>query len=895
MGDIVSGLYGGGTSGSLGYGKGNNKTQMTYLGERAGQAPLEDIMGLLASEANQQRAQSNLINFGAGYGGSFESADQRAAREAGGHLNSKPLGGWGGYGSENEALTGKTIQTPPDIVDTPGGGGTPPGGPGEHGWEPTDPRLPPDVPTTGDGGVRDPTSHGEPAVPGPPRLPGSDGVVPVPPRGGSGGGSGGGAGGGGVGGPPGGGGQRYPTDNMTMAGGDKWAAPAPGGDGTMSGSGSFGGGGGGLGPGPDMAASRATTSQWDDPRMGDSFYRSEMKKQEAGGKATEAYSEKATSAMLQDPKIKATYDGLKALGYKTYLPEVGELYAVFKDTEFQPEDLLKHYELLIKSRGGDENRVGSAGHGAEFRNLKEGLVPRLREGRYGTPAWSTDESAANPIAPSARPESQFANVKFDPLGNAGVASSAPQSYDAQQAKWDRTFGRAKAAAAQKSAVAPARGSTGGLNLSAAPGEGGYASAMTSIGVAPNGDVAASGRGSATPIESGAPTTDTTVWDGTGGRDGTPPPGEGDQDPDAMWKRIFGMLQQKFPDTDPQELYDKYHQYVVDGAKYGYDDLWRADPLGQELAAIANPPVTPTSDKLGARPSQFGPQGFNPTMVRDPLTGEMKPIDPSEMTTDGGYAVGDAWSTSPEWRPEEPTGGLYGAYTELAGGKQTEYENAILNDWRNRAEGPMSELDADTLSSIKTFGNTPGRGEDEAYGAYNDMLQGGYSASEQNAIAQEGMRAARAGFETNRDAMLRNQARTNNSAGYAANMGKMARGFSETMGSQARQNQIDFADEAQRRKEGGASGMLNVAGLANQRGSTALGAQQQFGQEQARQKETALGGMQQAAGYGRDLQQRGLQGLQTMAAAQDPTKQWATAAGIGSAPRETYNETGSASL
>lgn len=90
-------------------------------------------------------------------------------------------------------------------------------------------------------------------------------------------------------------------------------------------------------------------------------------------------------------------------------------------------------------------------------------------------------------------------------------------------------------------------------------------------------------------------------------------------------------------------------------------------------------------------------------------------------------------------------------------------------------------------------------------------------------------------------------------------------------------------------------MLNVAGLANQRGSTALGAQQQFGQEQARQKETALGGMQQAAGYGRDLQQKGLQGLQTMSAAQDPTKAWATAAGIGSAPRETYNETGSASL
>jgi len=831
MGDIVKGLYGGGTSGSLGYGKGNNKTQLTYLGERAGQAPLEDIMGLLASDANQKRAQSNLINFGAGYGGSFESADQKAARAAGGSLTQKPYGGWGGYGSENETLTGRTIQTPPDIAYEPGGGGTDTAGPNPPmgNWPPAGGGTPPPVINTG------------PATP--PEIRNAPG-----------------GGRGGIGVAPNEAGQASTTEQ-----------PANWGDGTGgtgTGGGSLGSGGGG--------------SVWDDPRSGDAFYRSEMKKQEAGRSAGEGYANQANAAYLKDPKIKATYDGLKALGYQNNLPDVGELVDVFSTTDLQPEDLLKHYGILIQNKGGDESRVGAGGHGAEFRNMAANLGEKLGKGLYGQPSWTSDADAAAPVQPSARPTSQFAGVPFDPLGKAGVASSAPQGYDAQGAKWERTFGKAKAnaaAAAKQSGFKPAP-TTG--NLSDA--KTGFDYGVTDNDVPPpdaeDGDTWTDGRGNVYTKGSGGWTTQGgTVWAGDGsgpsspsGGGGTGTPGGGSQatNPTGPPGGASGPGGGWTPEndnapTDPD----------AGGSQPGWGDGGGGD-------------VAPTN--LGARPSQFGPQGFNPTIGADG-----KPLDPAKLTTTGGYAVGDAWSTSAPWRPEEPTGGLYGAYTELAGGKGTEYENAILGDWRQRAEGPMSELDADTLSSIKTFGRTPGRGENEAYGAYNDMLQGGYSDAEQNAIAQEGMRAARAGYESNRDAMLRNQARTNNSAGYAANMGKMARGFSETMGSQARQNQIDFANEAQRRKEGGASGMLNVAGLANQRGSTALGAQQQFGQEQARQKETALGGMQQAAGYGRDLQQRGLQGLQTMAAAQDPTKSWATAAGIGSAPRETYNETGSASL
>jgi hypothetical protein len=353
-----------------------------------------------------------------------------------------------------------------------------------------------------------------------------------------------------------------------------------------------------------------------------------------------------------------------------------------------------------------------------------------------------------------------------------------------------------------------------------------------------------------------------------------------------------------------ELTDKYKAWYEDGRANGFDPAWQADPRYQELMDRYNPPENPSDEPQ--RPSQFGPQGFNPTQVQkrdaqgklmfDPSTGMpiMEDIDPSQATEGGGYAVGDAWSTSPLWRPEEPTGGLYGAYSEMAGGQLTPYENRIMEGWQGRAADPMGWADEKTLASIDSYEKTPGRGEDEAYGAYNTMLQGGYSPEEQNAITQEGMRAARAGYETNRDAMLRNQARTNNSAGYAANMAKMARGFGETMGSQGRQNQILFADETQKRRETGASGMLNVAGLANQRGQTSIAARSGFGNEMARRQETGLQGMQASAGYGRDLQKQGLAGLHALYQGSDPTAAWGQAAEIGSKPRETWTKTGGTS-
>ena len=107
IGNLLGGAAQGGSSGSIGAGRQNVKQKNTYLAENGSIRPLEDIMAQLGGEANQQRAQRNLLFGGGGYGGSFMTPDQLAARKAGTSLNEKGYGGWGGYGSSNPTLNWK--------------------------------------------------------------------------------------------------------------------------------------------------------------------------------------------------------------------------------------------------------------------------------------------------------------------------------------------------------------------------------------------------------------------------------------------------------------------------------------------------------------------------------------------------------------------------------------------------------------------------------------------------------------------------------------------------------------------------------------------------------------------------------------------------------------------
>ena len=122
---------GGSSSGKLALDIGRQRLQQkgkyTYMGQSGTQNPMEDLMSRIAQQLNQYNAERNLMFGGEGYAGSFQNADQQAARAAGGSLNAKPYGGWGGYGSQNPVLSqgagGQSGGTfTPGTGTTPGGG-----------------------------------------------------------------------------------------------------------------------------------------------------------------------------------------------------------------------------------------------------------------------------------------------------------------------------------------------------------------------------------------------------------------------------------------------------------------------------------------------------------------------------------------------------------------------------------------------------------------------------------------------------------------------------------------------------------------------------------------------------------------------------------------------------
>ncbi len=123
-----------------GTGRGETQTKNTYLGQSGTTNPLLDLMNNLASQANQQQAQRNLLFGGAGYGGSFMTPAQAALRAQTGQGGSqKPYGGWGGYGNPAMGYSGGTT-----------GGATPTSS--QVGNVPTSVQTAPPVPVGGPSG-----------------------------------------------------------------------------------------------------------------------------------------------------------------------------------------------------------------------------------------------------------------------------------------------------------------------------------------------------------------------------------------------------------------------------------------------------------------------------------------------------------------------------------------------------------------------------------------------------------------------------------------------------------------------------------------------------------------------------------------------------------------------
>lgn len=95
---------------------------------------------------------------------------------------------------------------------------------------------------------------------------------------------------------------------------------------------------------------------------------------------------------------------------------------------------------------------------------------------------------------------------------------------------------------------------------------------------------------------------------------------------------------------------------------------------------------------------------------------------------------------------------------------------------------------------------------------NLLTSPGYTPAQQSAITQEGMGAARTAYDSLNQAAQNRVARTNNDAGYNALTAQLGRQEASNLSQQARQNQIQFANEAISQQNTGLNALGQMYGI-----------------------------------------------------------------------------------
>ena len=742
-------------------------------------SPALDLVYRLSDMANQSNAQSNLLFGGAGYGGSFETESQRAARAAGTTENSKPYGGWGGYGSTNPVQYWDPSNTRPGwsngqpVYPGQNTGIVPPpvtAGPPVVINDPADPN-----PTTQTGWTI-PTAP-SPGTPGGVPLPGQPGGPALPPR-------------------------RAvwnPEGGYTVSVGQQRSAPVPQ------------GGAGGYSQGASTGAPQEINDPKKFPMAGmrqrkdtPEWWEAEAAKLPSGSDAQKRYM--AEAQLRRDPGVQQVYKSMIEAGWPTGKLIPADRLKQALDAGVPPQTLATHYNTALQSYSKDGTidhaamyAFAQAGHGANFRMSPE-VISDLKNGQYiGTANWRKGDELWDPATNSYR---------------TGPAATQPTQPTLPK--------RAGLDTGSNTYSAMAKASPGVEQ----PSMRGYdpdqpqvpADPITSPGTKPKStDPYADPRFPRPPLPGGYTGGPGGPYGGGGNPPTTKPPAGSGNNPSTDGSYV---PPKKVEDQDPKPQ---------DGSGNG-NSYWN-NPAPGFGYYLTNPDGTPAN----------GHYAF-------------------EQGSNGQYTP-DVWSTSAPWRPTEPTGGLYGAFAEMAGGQLTPYENRIGEAWQGRAVDPGGWADQNYYNALAQYNASPGIGLKESYDAYNGMINSnGYSDAEKGAISGSAVRGVTAGYQRGMDDMRRQAARTGNAnAAYAA-MSQMSPSYGAQLGEVNRQNQIKFADEKSRRNEAGASGMTNVAALGNTKAQFGLNSQQQFANEMARRQETAIRGMGDYAAYGRGLQQQGLSGM-----------------------------------
>jgi hypothetical protein len=95
---------------------------------------------------------------------------------------------------------------------------------------------------------------------------------------------------------------------------------------------------------------------------------------------------------------------------------------------------------------------------------------------------------------------------------------------------------------------------------------------------------------------------------------------------------------------------------------------------------------------------------------------------------------------------------------------------------------------------------------------NLLTSPGYTQSQQDDITQEGMGAARTAFDALQESAQNQVARTNNAAGFNDLTAQLGREQAQNLAQQARQNQITFANNAQKQRLAGLSALNQTFGI-----------------------------------------------------------------------------------
>ena len=124
---------------------------------------------------------------------------------------------------------------------------------------------------------------------------------------------------------------------------------------------------------------------------------------------------------------------------------------------------------------------------------------------------------------------------------------------------------------------------------------------------------------------------------------------------------------------------------------------------------------------------------------------------------------------------------------------------------------QGQYGAQTQQAAQNAADTYG----QAYGGYSSLLNsGGYSPAVQAAMAQTANAASQQQIAQAQNAAAGHAAETGNDAGYTAGMSSATAQAANQAAERQRENTLQFAQEAERQKELGLSGMQQLTGVEN---------------------------------------------------------------------------------